>query len=233
MAKETRLNEDAQIYQPRDTRSEREKLQSMTRKEKLEYFNQYYRNKTIAIIVVLGFVAYLLYSMFGPKVQTVLYTAVLDGCVSNDEVTAFQSDMIDKLGLDTSKSTVVFDDSYYISSQSEYSASNQEKLVLYVSTGEIDIIIAPEEVFNQYASAGYFIKLSECLPADLFSSLTDNFLYHTTEDDSQEAAYGIYMDNYSIHDQNGTAVSHPVIGIVTNSKHKENAVTFIESLKFD
>lgn len=233
MAKETRLNDDAQIYQPRDNRSEREKLQAMTGKEKLQYFNQYYRNKTIVTIVIIGFVVYLLYSMFGPKVETVLYTAVLDGCIDTDTVNTFQENMIEQLGLDTSKSTVMFDDSFYISSSSEYSASNQEKLVVYVASGDVDIIIAPEDIFSQYASAGYFAKMSECLPTNLFSSLTDNFFYYTTEDDSKEAAYGIYLDDYAIYDEDGQVAVRPVIGIITNSDYKDNAVSFIESLDLD
>lgn len=233
LAKETRLAEDAQIYQPRDTRSEKEKLKAMSPKEKLQYFNQYYRNKTIVIIVIIAFVGYLLYSMFGPKVETVLYTAVLDGCIDNETVTSFQTEMIEKLGLDTEKSTVYFDDSFYVSDSSDFSASSQEKLVVYVASKEIDIIIAPEEIFSQYASAGYFTKLSECLPTQMFSTLTDNFFYYTTEGDTQDASYGIYLDDYAVKDENGNVISRPVLGILGNSRYKDNAVSFIESLNLD
>ena len=233
LAKETRLNEDAQIYQPRDTRSEREKLKSMSFKEKIQYFNQYYRNKTIVIIVCIIFIGYLLYSMFGPKVETVLYTAILDGCIDNETVTSFQAEMTEKLSLDTEKSEVYFDDSFYVSDSSEYSATTQQKLVVYIASKEIDIIIAPEETFSQYASAGYFTKLSECLPTQMFSTLTDNFFYYTTEEDSQEASYGIYLDNYAIKDENGNMINRPVLGILSNSQYTDNAVSFIESLNLD
>lgn len=233
LAKQTRLNEDAQLYQPRDTRTEKEKFKSMNFKEKLQYFNQYYRNKTIAILVCIGFFGYLLYSMFGPKVETVLYTAVVDACIDTETVSSFQSDMIERLGLDTTKSTVIFDDGFFLTNASEYSASNQTRLVTYVMSGDIDIIIAPEEIFSQYASAGYFIKLSECLPPQMFSTLTDHFFYYTTETDTQEASYGIYLDDYAIKDENGDVTLRPVLGILTNARHTENAVSFIESLNLD
>lgn len=233
LAKQTRLNDDAQLYQPRDTRTEKEKFKSMNFKEKLEYFNQYYLTKTIGLLVGIGFFGYLLYSMFGPKVETVLYTAVVDACIDTETVNSFQTDMMKRLELDPTKSTVLFDDDFYLTNASEYSASNQTRLVTYAMSGDIDIIIAPEEVFSQYASAGYFIKLSECLPPQMFSTLTDHFFYYTTENDAQEASYGIYLDEYAVKDSNGDIVLRPVLGILANAKHTENAVSFIESLNLE
>lgn len=233
MAKETRLKDDAQIYQPRDTRSEKEKFQSMNRKEKIQYFNQYYLGKMLVGIVVICFIGYIVYTFVKPKVETVLYTAVLDGCIDAETATSFESDMIDRLGLNTKESTVMFDSSFYITGNSSYSSSNIEKLVVYIAAGDIDVMIGPESTMNQYATAGYFTKMSECLPTDLFSTLTDNFYYSTTEEDSENAPYGIYLDDYTICDDTGEPVMRPVLAIVANSKYKDNAVSFIQSLDLD
>lgn len=233
LAKETRLTDDAQIYQPRDTRSEKEKFQSMNRKEKIQYFNQYYLGKMLVGIVVVCFIGYIIYSFVKPKVVTALYTAVLDGCIDVETTSSFESDMTERLGLDTKESIVMFDNSYYITSNSSYSSSNIEKLVVYIAAGDVDVMIGPETTMNQYALAGYFSKMSECLPTDLFSTLTDNFYYSTTDEDDENAPYGIYLDEYAIRDDNGEPIMRPVLAIVANSKYKDNAVIFIESLDLD
>lgn len=230
LAKKTTLNDDAQLYQPRDTRSEREKFQSMNWKERLQYFSAYYRNQTIAGIALIAFLGYLCYTIFTPKAEPVLYAAIIDGCIDHEIVTTFQSDMTELLAIDPSTATVVFDDSFYLTGNADY--SNQQKLVLYVAGGDIDLIIAPEEIFAQYADAQYFMKLSECLPPQKFSALTDYFYYYKTVDDTQEACYGIYLDEYQVKDQTGTVLVRPVVGILANTSQTENAVTFIDSILF-
>ena len=243
LAKETRLSDDAQIYQPRDTRSEKEKFKEMTFQEKVQHFNQYYRSKLILLVLIIGFGSYLLYSMFGPKVKTVLYTAIVDGCIDTETAQAFETEMTKRLNLDPKKYNVTFDDSYYLTTGGELDVSNQQKLSCYIVACDVDIIIAPEKVFQQYCSDGYFAKLSDTLPTNLFGSLTDQFFYATVTDstsddnskdasveDTEESAYGIYLDSYNIKDTNGNILVRPVLGILVNSKQKENAVTYIKTL---
>ena len=49
LAKETRLNDSAEIYKPRDEKTERQKLKDMSFKDKITYFNDYYVDKMIAL----------------------------------------------------------------------------------------------------------------------------------------------------------------------------------------
>ena len=233
MSKKTRLNDDATIYQARDTRTAKEIFKSMTFKQKVEHFNQYYRLKVISVITVIALVGSLIYTMFGPKVENVLYVAILDNCIDADTASEYQEVMNEKLGLDTSKYTTFFDTSFYVGDSSSYASSSIEKLGVYIATGEIDIMIGTEDFIKQYASQGYFKKLSECLPSQMFSNLTDNFFYYETEDDSQQAPYGIYLDDFALKDKDGNIISPVVLSIVANSEYTDNAVQFIETLNLE
>ena len=62
MKKESVLDEEAYIYNHRNDENEGDnKWKKMNGRQKLVYFNDYYRNKIIAVIVVLGFVISLAY----------------------------------------------------------------------------------------------------------------------------------------------------------------------------
>ena len=78
MKKESILDEEAYIYNHRSDENESDKWKKMSRKQKFAYFNDYYRNKIIAAIIVLGFVFSVLYTMFSPKPEVVASVAVIN-----------------------------------------------------------------------------------------------------------------------------------------------------------
>lgn len=228
MAKETRLNDSAEIYQPREEKTERQKLKDMSFKDKITYFNDYYRTKTIFGIIIIGFLIYFAYTVFGPKTETILYVASLNGAIDYDTGNALGKELEIYLDIDTDKQAVFVDTSMFLNETSEYTAANYQKLAAYLTTQQLDIIIADEETFAVYANEGYFSKLTDQLPTQLFSKLSDLFYYSSTVDDTNEAAYGIYLETSTLYGEDSTFSKRPVLGIVVNSKYKDNAVSFID-----
>ena len=243
MAKKSRLNDNAAIYQARDERSEKEQFKAMSGKEKWDHFKQYYLKLSIVGILGLALVVYCIYSFFAPKTQTVLNVAVLDGAIDSDTCETIDTDMTDRLELEDLED-VYIDNSYYISA-SEYSAQNVQKLSTFLMAREIDVMIAPESTFNNYCKAGYFSTLSDALPTQLFSTLSDNFYYavgpdededdSTSEDtstssDAPTVAYGIKLDGFTVRDNDGNTISNPILGIVVNSKYTDNGAAFVQYL---
>ena len=228
MAKETRLNDSAEIYKPRDEKTERQKLKDMSFKDKITYFNDYYRSKTIIGIVIIGFLIYFAYTVFGPKTETILYVASLNGAIDYDTGNVLSEELEVHLDIDTKKQEVFVDTSMYLNETSEYTAANYQKLSTYLMAQQLDIIIADEETFARYAKEGYFSKLTDQLPTQLFSKLSDLFYFSSTVEDTNEAAYGIYLETSALYGENSTFSKRPVLGIVVNSKYKDNAVSFID-----
>jgi hypothetical protein len=231
--KDSTLDDSAEIYQPREQLTEKQKLSEMTFSEKVTYFNNYYRFKTLVGIAILGLIIYAAYSILTPKPATVLYAAVLNYALDDETAATLQTDLGEYLNINPAKQEVKVDTSFYLGTDddaSEYTMSMQQKLVTYLYASEIDIIIAPESVFASYAHNGYMSKLSDELPTDLFSALSDSFYYSGTEDDATESAYGIHLDDAIIYDKSGAAIDNPVIGIVVNSKYKQNGTELIRYL---
>lgn len=230
MAKETRLSDEAQIYQPRDTRTERQKFKEMNRSERILYFKDYYLAKTLVGITIFVFAIYVLYSTFGPKEDVVLYTAILDGCIVPETIDTFEADMTARLNLTKGKEKLVFDDTFYNSGSADFAISSAQKLIAYTSTGEIDVIIGTEETMRSYAHAEYFMNLSDFLPSDLFGSLTDSFLLSSTETSDIESPYGVYLDDYAIKDLNGNVVVRPILAVLVNTSHADDTLEFVQYL---
>jgi hypothetical protein len=229
----TVLDDNAEIYKPRKEQTEKEKLSEMTFKEKVAYFNNYYRTKVIVSIVVIALVVYFIYSVVSPKPETVLYAAMINSGLDTETVSDLENDFGNKLGIDSEKQNIVFDTSFYFgndSTASEYTMSSQEKLTAFLYAGQVDVLIAPESVFANYAKNGYFSKLSDELPTDLLTDLTDSIYYSTTNEDSDSGAYGIYMDKSKIYSEQGEMTDRPILGIVVNSKYKQNGVELIRYL---
>ncbi len=228
--KDTTLDNSAEIYQQREELTEKQKLNNMTTKEKIVYFNNYYRTKLIIIIAVLALVVYFVYSILTPSPETVLYTAVLNYALDEQTALTIQNDFAEHLDINPETQEVRLDTSFILSSDgnsSQYTMGNDQKLATFIYAKEIDIIIAPESIFEGYAGNGSLCKLSDQLPADLYSCLADSFYYSTSSEDPNTSAYGIYLDSIGIPSNTSERV---LIGIVINSEYKSNAAEFIRFL---
>jgi ABC-type molybdate transport system substrate-binding protein len=106
----------------------------------------------------------------------------------------------------------------------------KQALATYISTSEVDVIIAPESQFYGYAYRGYFSKLSDELPTDIYSSLTDQFYITDMEEDTEKDAYGIYLTDTKLYKNNTVNTEPYVLGILVNSEHREASVDFIRYL---
>ena len=236
MPKKTRLDDSAEIYNHRDDLSEKEKWSSMTLKEKIGYFRTYYLTKLLVGIVVLACAASLIYTMVRPRPDTLLYTAILDYAMTDEMTDTLSSGFSEYISLDPQTQELVFDNTFLLSGQTDY--STQQRFSTYLFAGEFDVIIGGETQMQSQMQNGYFAPLSEQLPTELFSELKDYFVYGAiAETDSEgnviswgeEEVYGLYLDDCEIY-RDLSLRERPILGIAVNSDMKENAVAFIQYL---
>jgi hypothetical protein len=230
MPKQTKLDEHAEIYQPRREQTEKEKLSEMNFQGKLAYLWEYYKIHAIATVTIIALVAYIVVQIVSPHVKPQLYAAILNSALDPTVLDQYKSDFSQHLALDPKRESVEFNSTFYMADNNELSATSQQVLSTYVATGEIDVIIAPESIFKEYTDNGYFAKLSDELPTDVYSSLTDSFLISDTSEDTEKNAYGIYLTNSDLF-KNLTYNKEPyLLGILRNYTHKDNTVEFIKYL---
>lgn len=232
--KDTRLDDNAAIYERRKPKTEKQKLSEMNGKEKWQYFKDYYFKKLTVSILLLGFIGYLLYTMLSPKPDTVLHVASANFAFSEEEIETIQNDFAQHLGINLDTQEVIFESNYLLS-DTDYASA--EKLTVLFFANELDVFIAPESKFVEYAFSGSLSSLSDQLPTDLYSALSDKFFQSQVRQDDEpieEASgpshvFGIYLDDTELY-KDYSSEDPPVLGIVLSSKNKEEAVEFIRYL---
>ena len=230
MPKKTRLGDDAAIYQQRNTQqSEKEKLKNMPWKKRFSYIWEYYRYHGLAIILAFIFISYIIYTIARPKAETRLYAAIINNTIKEEVWDEYKDKITEYLELDPKTENVFFDYQYYYKGTADYAANMRTAFSVHLFAAEIDVIIAPLSEFSSYVDNGTFDPLSDQLPTDLYSSLTDKFYLSGTKDNPKVSAYGIYLtDTKLFKDHSLPTEDDPfLIGIVANSKNKKNAIEFI------
>lgn len=229
MPKQTRLDDNAFIYQQRPVQTEKEKLKNMNFREKVAYLWEYYRVYAAVAAVVIALIAYFIYEMVTPDVRPQFYAAIMDSAVDPEVLEQYESDFADYLHLDPKRESVELNATFF-SANNEYALSTQQVLTTFMAAGEVDVIIAPESVFERFVKIGNFAKLYDELPTDVYSSLTDYFYISETSEDTEKNAYGIYLNGSDLF-KDVTYNGEPyVLGIIPNYPHEENTVEFIKYL---
>lgn len=233
MPKKTRLGDDAAIYQQRNTQlSEKEKLKNMSWKKRLGYIWDYYKYHILIIILAIAAISYTIYSFTKPKVEARLYAAIIDNNISETVWDEYKEKVKDHLELDPKTEDVIFDYRFYYNGAADYAVNMRQAFGVFLAASEIDVVIAPLSEFSNYVNNGFFDPLSDQLPTDLYSSLTDKFYLSGTNDNPRVSAYGIYLADTKLYRENSlTDGDDPyLIGIVANSQYKKNAIEFIRYL---
>lgn len=227
--KKTVLDDSASIYQRREEKSDRMKWKELKGfQAKWAHFKAYYLLKTFIWTCVIGFVIYGVYEIFKPEPERVVYVAILDAVVLNEQTDALQKGFEEYFGIDPETQETLFDNSMIISGVSN--TAGKQQFTMHSFTGEIDVIIAPESVLQGYAGV-YLRPLSEQLPTDLYELVSDRFCYASVMDEDgsyvagSEEPYGIYVTDLL---EVSSYCKEPVaLAICGNSGNEKNAEEFI------
>ena len=212
--------------------SRMEGLQGKSNWYKFKYYVYYYKIPVIVGIGVLVFLISLVHSIVTAK-DTVLSVALLN---ANQEVdySLFLDEYFQTADYDAGKTEMRIDASYcFYDNYSNY--QNEQRFFVATAAEQIDVVIGSKEIFEKYADMGYFIDLSKLMDADTYSKYSD--MAHTT---SLTEEYGGNTEVSGLDITNWDCISklkwyegsdEPVyIGIVCESKNKEQAIDFINYL---
>lgn len=237
MAKETVLKDDADIYQKREEKTEREKLSEMSRQEKLNYFKDYYLKKILIYGFFIGFFIYLVYTIVAPKDKNIMYAAIINDTINAANEELLITEFGELINYNPEKQKMQFDDSYYLNAENP-DLTTQSKITTYSFAGTLDVIIADEDIFESYAQNAVFLDLTQILPSDTYSKITQELYMTKMEEDTKNRAYGVCLDNSKVYtsisdNYLGNSSSAPkkmVLGIVSKSENTDVAIELIQYL---
>ncbi|MDO5292878.1 MAG: hypothetical protein Q4F05_09025 [bacterium] len=203
-------------------------------KQKLVYFKDYYLVQVIVILAVLAMIGYFCFSIFH-KTEIVLYVACIDDVLEENELKDLERRLNEELGCDGTNTTVMVDDTFYTSEDGIH------KLEVYLSSSQVDLIVAEEETYKQLASFGFMQDLNHVMDAKELDENKKILLYTAgykeTDDisfEDQETGqgeilpYGIAIQDQAKYKELAGKLEHPIIGCTANTKQSKNAKKILE-----
>jgi hypothetical protein len=150
----------------------------MNHKEKLSYFWDYYKIHTIVAVVVITFVGTIIYQQVTRK-ESAFDAAFVNADTYSIDTDAMCAEFAEYAGIDTDAYDVSMDSSITMSDDdaTQMSLANNEKMVVLLQGGSLDVIVADTKVFEDYAQDGFFFDLEEILPAETLEQYKDRLYY--------------------------------------------------------
>lgn len=214
-------------------------IQKMTLGGRIRYFLDYYFVKILIVSAVVIFFALLLISFLSPKNKTSLYVAVVDAQLDKEEKEELTQKLAKKIGCKSS--AIHFDDKF-----SSHSADDMSSFDVLAANHAVDILIAPESVFENYAGQGYFIS-TDHLGWKVPDGKSMNFagILEADPDDpepedqagkGEKRPYGVNLSGSSVWekliDTDTNTDKDAVLGVISGTKHKKNAAVFFQELMY-
>ena len=203
----------------------------MTSAQKRSYFWDYWRIPVLVIVVIAVVLISLIRSMVTSK-ETMLSVTVVDP-TEDTSFTSYVEAFADENGIPRDQLAV--GDIVIGTAQTGGGAYSQAGMAFYVrmQAGSEDIVILPETVFEEFATSGYFLDLTDVVPTEWKDKLviSEQRYDEMNEVQPEPIACGIRMkDIPGIPDT--AYFQNAVVTISYNPDHLETAEAFLNSLLF-
>ena len=160
-----------------DIKKQHKKVRKKGFKAMVSYFWDYYKVPTEVIIVIALFSFYLIRDMasnlpYGFYAMMINSTMHPDGEVIGEDFAGYA-------GIDTSSYNVLIDTNQTLSTSSynTYDVSTQERIMAITAAGDLDVMIADQSVFEQYARNSYMTDLRDLMSEDELKKY-DGYIYY-------------------------------------------------------
>lgn len=208
----------------------------MNRKQKIQYFFDYYFVKTAVALVLTGAVVYLVWNYVRPQPQTALYVALMDEDLKEEEQQELTEELNRLFQVDGKKERVVLDDSFYMMD------GGLDKLQVYLFNRQIDVVIADRSLYTELAGLGYFQDMNEVLK-DKRGDYEERYLMAAGYKDNEEISfednetgrgeplpYGVELSSSDRYMALERYVQEPVFAVAQGAPNEKNAVEFLDYL---
>lgn len=198
---------------------EKEKMKDMSFSKRLEYFLMYYKWVPVCIIAAVVAVYGGIHWYQNAKIETILSIA---------PVNALSLDMVEQekeikklLGTDDKYDEVSIKANFATNAGgAEFDYYGQMAFVTQMEAGDIDVMLMPEKLYKNLKKSKIFENMEEVLgeadPSDIHGQIEEDCLVFT--DSSLTSDYGLtYRTVY--------------VGVLKNSKNKENAAKWLKTLE--
>lgn len=178
----------------KEIREEQKKaLSTMSTKQKLAYFWEYYKIHTLAAIIIIVVAVSLTKQVITSK-DYGFYAVLIDAVTTDSNyglTEIWNEEFMEYAQIDPKEYEVYIDTSVTLSESIdvEYMVANQQRLLATLMAGNVNAFVADTETFETYAQFGYFYDITSVL---------------SEEDMEKYGTYFYYTDAATLDDTSGT-----------------------------
>ena len=209
-------------------------LESQGLKGRLEYFFHYYKWYALTGLLLLIVGGSMLFDLITQK-DTVMQ-AVYVNAFPNVEGKAFMEEFEKTIEINPKKEETSIMDDFYIDMEAYtyYDAQNLEKLLVWCSSGSVDVCVVDESFLMHMAEGSYYMDLSTVLSKEQMEKYKDKLVWYDSPDDNTigEAAIAIEItDAPKIVSTRSYPNSKCYFSIVITSPNVDNSLAFLNYLE--
>ena len=209
-------------------------LESQGLKGRLEYFFHYYKWYALTGLLLLIVGGIMLFDLITQK-DTVMQ-AVYVNAFPNVEGKAFMEEFEKTIEINPKKEETSILDDFYIDMEAYtyYDAQNLEKLLVWCSSGSVDVYVVDESFLMHMAEGSYYMDLSTVLSKEQMEKYKDKLVWYDSPDDNTigEAAIAIEItDAPKIVSTRSYPNSKCYFSIVITSPNVDNSLAFLDYLE--
>ncbi len=230
-----------------EIREQHKKMEGRSRKEKLEYFWEYYKVHTLIVLTAILFTVIFVRDILSSKEEA--FAAVFLNAYGHTSQSEFQADFAAYAGIDTEQYACNLDTSSTLSLDimSEINIAVAQRMVAMAQSGKLDMLAADPVIFAYYAQGGLLSDLREELSPEEIAYYRDSLYYidraasqtDTAAADSSTGPVSASADPSSMQDPVPVGIcltdnqmlqkwgcytadtQPPIIGFVSSSQRKE------------
>lgn len=204
----------------------REYMKDMNTKQKIDYVWYYYKIHIIVAIVIIIFCGMFISDKINSKNYVFDFT-VIGSSINSDIQNSTQKEATSLLlGKTDGKDQVLFDfilQSKNANGEVELGSSMQQKFVVKMAVGEIDVIALDKKLFSELASQGALVKLSDLNGLEL----NDAVEVSAKNKAGEENVYGIEISNSKKLKSMGYDLDNKILCVVEKTKNIDMSVKFV------
>jgi len=204
-------------------KAEKKKLSELKGKKKLEYLWEYYKWVLVAAAGFLLVACVIVTAVRGASSKELLCVLMADAEMKDSSNESMATQIKQILDPTSNKNYVTIAPNCYTSSDGNLDYNSAMLMTVRVASGELDAVILPEKVYQNYNKQGMFLSVEKVEGKDFCSKNADIIL----------KGNGISVNNNKILEKYGYEFSKPmVLAVCADTKHLDNCKAFITFLGY-
>ncbi|KIR02220.1 hypothetical protein P261_01034 [Lachnospiraceae bacterium TWA4] len=212
--------------------TEKEKFQSLDKKEKVTYLWDYYKIPIIGGISIILIAIYLVYISLTRPNEQIFYASLVNSFADVSEDSEFYKEFVDYAGIDTKDYTVNLETGSHFDLSSISGSNNvyYQKTIAIVEAGMVDVIVTDKANYEALASTGRFLSLEDERVKSIYDAYPNRVLSTIHVETGQKAYVGIDVSDSKWWKQLQTYENGAVVLINPDAPHIEKVKSFIDFL---